>query len=215
MSNRTREINRITTAIIRISIKLMILALIILCLYEAVMRGYAFGHEIFYAESAEPAPGRDVTFVITENESLSEAAVRLREKGLIKNEFPFLFQSRFYDYDEIYQGTYELNTSMTSRDILQKLSEKPESEEKAAQAGKQKAKTAASERTKTSAVQETKAQGAEETAQDTPAAASEIWEGQEGEELPGTEYSQELYPGEEMEQDMEGDWIEEVSEDEE
>ena len=37
MSRRTREINRITTAIITISIKLMVLALLILLLYEAVV----------------------------------------------------------------------------------------------------------------------------------------------------------------------------------
>ena len=42
MSSRTREINKITMAIIRISVKLMLLALLILLLYEAVIRGYAF-----------------------------------------------------------------------------------------------------------------------------------------------------------------------------
>ncbi len=57
MSSRTREINRITMAIIRISVKLMLLALLILLLYEAVIRGYAFGHAIFYAEAVEAAPG--------------------------------------------------------------------------------------------------------------------------------------------------------------
>ena len=35
----------------------------------------------------------------------------------------------FYDYDKIYPGTYTFNTSMTSKEILQKLSEKPENEE--------------------------------------------------------------------------------------
>ena len=53
MSNATREINRITTAIIRISMKLIVYALIILLLYEAVIKGYAFGHQIFYAEAVE------------------------------------------------------------------------------------------------------------------------------------------------------------------
>ena len=55
MSNATREINRITTAIIRISMKLIVYALIILLLYEAVIKGYAFGHQIFYAEAVEEA----------------------------------------------------------------------------------------------------------------------------------------------------------------
>ena len=39
MSNRTREINKITTTIIGISVKLMVYALIILLLYEAVGQG--------------------------------------------------------------------------------------------------------------------------------------------------------------------------------
>ena len=43
MSNRTREINKITTTIIGISVKLMVYALIILLLYEAVSRGYDLG----------------------------------------------------------------------------------------------------------------------------------------------------------------------------
>ena len=60
MSNRTREINKITTTIISISVKLIVYALIILLLYEAVARGYAFGHEIFFAEAVEDAPGTDV-----------------------------------------------------------------------------------------------------------------------------------------------------------
>ena len=126
MSSRTREINKITMAIIRISVKLMLLALLILLLYEAVIRGYAFGHAVFYAEAVEAAPGHDITVVVKD---VSQAADELEKKGLIKNIYAFLFQSRFYDYDKIYPGTYTFNTSMTSKEILQKLSEKPENEE--------------------------------------------------------------------------------------
>ena len=120
MSSRTREINKITMAIIRISVKLMLLALLILLLYEAVIRGYAFGHAVFYAEAVEAAPGHDITVVVKDGEDVSQAADELEKKGLIKNIYAFLFQSRFYDYDKIYPGTQE---------ILQKLSEKPENEE--------------------------------------------------------------------------------------
>lgn len=129
MSSRTREINRITMAIIRISVKLMLLALLILLLYEAVIQGYAFGHAVFYAEAVEAAPGHNITVVVKDGEDVSKAADELEKKGLIKNIYAFLFQSRFYDYDKIYPGTYTLNTSMTSKEILQKLSEKPENAE--------------------------------------------------------------------------------------
>ena len=45
--------------------------------------------------------------------------------GLIRNELAVRIQKMFYDY-EIYPGTYTLNTSMTSKEILQVLNEKPE-----------------------------------------------------------------------------------------
>ncbi len=126
MSNTTREINRITTTIISISVKLIVYALIILLLYEAVTRGYAFGHEVFYAEAMEEKPGRDMTVSMKPDTSVSEAAKILTDKGVIKSEFAFIFQSKFYDYDTIYPGVYDLNTSMTSKEILQALNVKPE-----------------------------------------------------------------------------------------
>lgn len=135
MSNTTKEINRITTAVIAVSVKLMVLALVILLLYEAVIWGFAFGHQIFYAEAVEEVPGTEMTVVIDEGTSASEAAGQLEKRGLIKNQFAFLFQSYFYDYKTIYPGTYQLNTSMTSKEILQLLNEKPEEEVKAAVAG--------------------------------------------------------------------------------
>lgn len=152
MSNRTREINKITTTIISISVKLMVYALIILLLYEAVARGYAFGHEIFFAEAVDEAPGQDMVVRIDSKESVSDAAQLLAHKGLIKSEFAFIFQSRFYDYETIYPGTYTLNTSMTSKEILQLLNEKPETEDSAkpAQSGGAKAAEAKTAQGRTS-----------------------------------------------------------------
>ena len=68
---------------------------------------------------------------IDTKESVSDAAQFLAHKGLIKSEFAFIFQSKFYDYDTIYPGTYTLNTSMTSKEILQLLNEKPETDDSA------------------------------------------------------------------------------------
>ena len=47
MSDTTKEINKVTGTIIRVSWKLIIYALAILMLYEGITRGYAFGHDIF------------------------------------------------------------------------------------------------------------------------------------------------------------------------
>lgn len=129
MSSTTNEINRVTTAIIRISIKLIIGALVILVLYEGISRGFAFGHAIFYEEAPDAPPGVERTVVIEEGDTASDVADLLMDQGLIVNKTAFLFQSRFYEYDTFYPGTYELNTSMTSKEILQELNTQPETQE--------------------------------------------------------------------------------------
>ena len=48
MSDTTREINKVTGTIIRVSWKLIVYAVVALFLYEGITRGYAFGHDIFF-----------------------------------------------------------------------------------------------------------------------------------------------------------------------
>ncbi len=205
MSSRTREINRITMAIIRISVKLMLLALLILLLYEAVIQGYAFGHAVFYAEAVEEAPGHDITVVVKDGEDVSQAADELEKKGLIKNIYAFLFQSRFYDYDKIYPGTYTLNTSMTSKEILQKLSEKPEN----AEDGKSGDKSGSGKTTQKSTDQSesTKQKSQNDLQTEEANAADPAKSTLSSDEAQADEHS---YSGEDEE---EGGWIEDVTED--
>ena len=203
MSSRTREINKITMAIIRISVKLMLLALLILLLYEAVIRGYAFGHAVFYAEAVEAAPGHDITVVVKDGEDVSQAADELEKKGLIKNIYAFLFQSRFYDYDKIYPGTYTFNTSMTSKEILQKLSEKSENEEDE----KSGDKSGSTKTTQKSADQSTEKSESDQQKRQSDLAADPAKSTLSSGEAQADAHS---YSGEDEE---EGGWIEDVTED--
>ena len=65
MSRATKEINRITGAIIGISGRLIVCALVVLLL-RGRDKGYEFGHDIFYATSVEAAPGRDRSITVEE-----------------------------------------------------------------------------------------------------------------------------------------------------
>ena len=236
MSNRTREINKITTTIISISVKLIVYALIVLLLYEAVARGYAFGHEIFYAEAVDESPGTDMVVQIDGKESVSEAAEFLARRGLIKSEFAFIFQSKFYDYDTIYPGTYNLNTSMTSKEILQLLNEKPEDQDaKTAQSAAKAAPAKTSQGTEgknSSGSREGEAAAASETGAAVPAAGQEAGSAQgtgadpsaPGADIPADEAAgqadetglegqanEQTYDGEVEE--IEDGWIEDATED--
>jgi UPF0755 protein len=128
MSRTTKEINKITGAIIGLSVRLIILALIILLLYEGVTRGYEFGHEIFYASAMEAEPGQDKNITIDKGASVAGVAKLLKDNGLIANEYSFIIQAEFFNY-KANPGSYTLNTSMTSRDILQMMNENTEEKE--------------------------------------------------------------------------------------
>lgn len=125
MSQITKDINKITGTIIGISGKLILYALVILLLAEGITRGYDFGHAIFYSTAMEEAPGRDKELTVPKGQTTSETIHMLKDLGLIDNELAIRIQMKFYDY-EVYPGTYTLNTSMTSKEILQLLNEKPE-----------------------------------------------------------------------------------------
>lgn len=125
MSQITKDINKITGTIIGISGKLILYALVILLLAEGITRGYDFGHAIFYATAMEAAPGRDKELTVPGGQTTSETIRALKDLDLIDNELAIRIQMKFYDY-EVYPGTYTLNTSMTSKEILQLLNEKPE-----------------------------------------------------------------------------------------
>lgn len=129
MSETTNEINKITGTIIGISGRLIIYALIVLLLFEGVTKGYAFGHDIFYARAVDAAPGRDIQVIIPDGTDTAAASDILVRKGLIKNKTAFIVQSKFYEY-EVKPGTYVLNTSKTSKELLQQLNDGPLEEEK-------------------------------------------------------------------------------------
>lgn len=170
MSQITKEINAITGTIIGISGKLILYALVILLLVEGISRGYAFGHEVFYATAMEPSPGTRYALTIPEGQTTAETAKLLKDVGLIKNEYAVRIQMWFYDY-ETYPGTYELSTSMTSKEILQILNVKPETEETKAGTTSTRAS-----RTDSSETQD----GVQESGDGEP--EQDVWLGEEGAE---------------------------------
>ncbi len=135
MSDTTREINKVTGTIIRVSWKLIVYAVVALLLYEGVTRGYAFGHDIFSSSAMALKPGVDMRVTIKDDEEVADIGVALEKAGVIKSRYAFIIQSIFYDYGSsdhpVEGGTYLLNNSMTSKEIILALREgiKDEAEE--------------------------------------------------------------------------------------
>lgn len=128
MSKATRRINKITTGIIMIAVRVVVIAALIVVTAAGIRWAYSFGHSIFYEESVEEAPGHDVTVTIPKDATPKDVGALLQNKGLIKNKYSIIVQTKFFDY-EIVPGTYQLNTSMSSREMLKIINEAAEEEE--------------------------------------------------------------------------------------
>lgn len=127
MSDTTREINKVTGTIIRVSWKLIVYAVVALLMYEGATRGYAFGHDIFSSSAMAPEPGVDMRVTIRDGEKVADIGAALEKAGVVKSRLAFVIQSIFYDYGSsdhpVEGGTYLLNNSMTSKEIILALRE--------------------------------------------------------------------------------------------
>ena len=128
MSRVTKEINKISMAVISISGRIVLYVLIAVLLLMGAKKGYAFGHSIFYAPGMDEAPGVEKTVTLDGTESVSDVGKILEDIGLIRDHYAFSIQAKCYGY-EVLEGTYQLNTSLSSKEIIGVLGEGPEGEE--------------------------------------------------------------------------------------
>lgn len=125
MSKTTNEINKISLAVISISTKVVVYVLLIALLVVGARKGYEFGYSIFYAPAMEAEPGRDKLIVLYGDESILEVGERLENIGLIRDAKAFAVQAYCYEY-EVKKGEYWLNTSLSSKEIINLLGEETE-----------------------------------------------------------------------------------------
>lgn len=121
MSRIVHEINRFTSLVIRSSLRILALFLFLFLLYEGITRGYRFGYRIF---CPDPNPVRaEETVTVAEDTDAAKLAGELEEKGIIWNQFAFLFTKKFYQ-ESLVPGSYKVDSSMTIPEILDVLSGK-------------------------------------------------------------------------------------------
>lgn len=111
-------------------IKIGILVLAIYIIYNGAFKAYDFGYAIFADTPMSEGEGRTVSVVIQEDMDTMDISELLETKGLVADKYVFYVQELLSDYkDMIVPGTYELNTSMTSNDILKTMSQSATEEE--------------------------------------------------------------------------------------
>lgn len=114
-------------------IRVVIIVAIVLAVYKLCLSAYDFGFQIFAdIPVATTGEGRTVNVIISDNMDEKSISKLLEEKGLIKNSTIFYIQEKLSLSDDgagIVPGTYELNTAMSSADMINVITGHAEEEE--------------------------------------------------------------------------------------
>ncbi len=120
MQENDTLIQKIASVLTGSAWRIIVAALMVLALYIAVRFSFAFGYSVFHQDPVEEPPGTDIEITIEKGASIDELADLLEKEGVISEALPFRVQGRLYKL-RFYPGTYKLNSSMTVKEVLEKL----------------------------------------------------------------------------------------------
>lgn len=117
-----KQITEIISSIISTVVKILVVIWLVNFIYSKAVAAYDFGFRVFTEEAVSPAPGRDITFAITEGKTDKAIAESLAEKGLVRDAKLAYIQILASEYkDKIEPGVYTLNTSQTLEEMMQTI----------------------------------------------------------------------------------------------
>ena len=122
--------NSVLGTLISILIEILLILVLVFVIWGAGRWAYRFGYAIFAEKTVEEEPGTDIQVTITEGESNRQISKMLEEKGLIRDANPFYVRLMLTDYKKLIQpGTYTLNTSMQSEEMMAVMSGETDEDE--------------------------------------------------------------------------------------
>lgn len=118
---------KMVLGIISASLRIIVLALIVMFVYKTSLTAYDFGFRVFAEPPVSTGDGRNVEVTIPMGKSTSEIGEILEEKGLVRDAKLFYFQEKLSAYrGKLQPGFYTLNTSMTATEMMELMAKKDE-----------------------------------------------------------------------------------------
>lgn len=109
--------------------KIVLAIIIVMLVYKWSLTAYEYGQRVFNEPPMTAGNGRTITVVVEEGESAKEIAENLEMNGLIRDAKLFQVQEILSAYkDKMKPGVYELNTSMTTEEMMAIMSSEVEAE---------------------------------------------------------------------------------------
>ena len=109
--------------------KIVLAIIIVMLVYKWSLQAYDYGQRVFNEPPMSAGNGRTVTIVINEGDSAKEIGKKLEKNGLIRDAMLFRIQEMLSAYkDKLQPGTYELNTSMKTEEMMEIMAMQVEEE---------------------------------------------------------------------------------------
>lgn len=128
----TRVVLNVVKVFMGIFLSAIFYMLVVIAIVKSARYSYDFMYQIFGNVTVQEAPGTDIEFVVNEDESVMSIASRLEYSKLIVNKYSFYIRAKLDESGNgnyIRSGNYELNTSMSYREILLAISDNSSSDE--------------------------------------------------------------------------------------
>ena len=109
--------------------KVVLAIIIVMLVYKWSLTAYEYGQRVFNEPPMTAGDGRTVTIVVEEGDGAKEIGAALENYGLIRDAELFVIQEMLSSYkDKMKPGAYELNTSMTTDEMMAIMSNGAEEE---------------------------------------------------------------------------------------
>ena len=109
--------------------KVVLAIIIVMLVYKWSMTAYEYGQRVFNEPPMTVGDGRTMTVIVEEGDGAKEIGDTLENLGLIRDAELFRIQEMLSAYkDKMKPGAYELNTSMTTDEMMAIMSSEAEEE---------------------------------------------------------------------------------------
>lgn len=124
------DVKQLVVSICETVIKIVVAVLIIMFVYDTAVKAYDYGYRVFAEEPMTVGEGRTISVFVKEEDSVKDIGKMLQDKGLIRDANLFVVQELLSEYHgKIQSGIYDLNTSMSTEELLEIMAADPEDAE--------------------------------------------------------------------------------------
>ena len=89
------NIKNITLAFAGTVVRVALIIIAIVCISNYAKKAYDFGYRVFAEEPMSAPPGRDISFVVGNDDAQSDIYQMLEDKGIIRDHMLFSIQKKF------------------------------------------------------------------------------------------------------------------------